>query len=67
MCIGPEDLGNLAEMFARGEFAPLLEWLRKNIHARGSLYRPRDLVRAVTGKDLDARYLLAYLEEKFLG
>lgn len=62
-----KDLGSLEEMFARGEFAPLLEWLRKNIHARGSLYRPRDLVRAVTGKDLDARYLLAYLEEKFLG
>jgi carboxypeptidase Taq len=28
-------LGGLEAMFARGEFAPLLEWLRKNIHEQG--------------------------------
>lgn len=61
-----EELGDLGEMFARGEFAPLLSWLRKNIHAQGSRYRPRDLVKAVTGKELDAGYLLNYLQQKFI-
>ncbi len=60
------ELGDLGEMFARGDFAPLLGWLRGKIHSRGSLYRPRDLVRAVTGKELDAQYLLTYLKGKFL-
>jgi carboxypeptidase Taq len=55
------------EMFARGEFAPLLGWLRENIHAQGSRFRPRDLVRQVTGKDLEAEYLLNYLRGKFTG
>jgi carboxypeptidase Taq len=62
-----EELGDLGERFARGDFAPLLNWLRKNIHAQGSRYRPRDLVRVVTDKELDARYLLDYLKGKFLG
>ncbi len=30
------DLGDLDAMFARGEFRPLLDWLRRNIHAHGS-------------------------------
>ncbi len=61
-----EDLGDVEEMFARGEFAPLLDWLRENIHGQGSRYRPRQLVRVVTGMELDARYLLDYLEGKFV-
>ncbi len=59
------ELGNLDGQFARGEFAPLLAWLREKIHARGSTFWPRDLVRQVTGEDLNPRYLLTYLEEKF--
>jgi len=61
-----DDLGEWQEMFARGEFAPLLEWLRQRIHSQGSRYRPRALVRVATGKELDPGYLLTYLEKKFL-
>jgi carboxypeptidase Taq len=59
------DLGNLSEQFARGEFAPLLGWLREKIHSQGSRYRAHDLVRHVTGEDLDPRYFIAYLNEKY--
>jgi carboxypeptidase Taq len=59
------ELGNLEESFARGEFAPFLAWLREHIHAQGSRYRPRDLVRRVTGEDLNARYLEEYFAGKF--
>lgn len=62
-----QELGNLDEMFARGEFAPLLDWLRQNIHAQGSRHRPRDLVRVVTGENLKGDYLLNYLRQKFIG
>jgi carboxypeptidase Taq len=60
-----EDLGNLQEMFEAGEFAPLIEWFRKNIHSQGSRYLPRDLVKAVTGKELNADYLIGYLKRKY--
>ncbi len=62
-----EELGDLGEMFARGEFAPLLSWLRTNIHSQGSRHRPRDLVKAVTGEELNPEYLLTYLRRKFTG
>jgi carboxypeptidase Taq len=59
------DLGNLQDQFRRGEFAPLREWLRRNIHAEGSRYRSRQLVRQVTGEEPTPRHFLAYLQEKY--
>lgn len=60
-----EELGDLPAALARGEFPPLLAWLREKIHARGSTFWPRDLVRQVTGEDLSPRHFLKYVEDKF--
>jgi carboxypeptidase Taq len=60
-----QKLGNLQEMFEAGEFGHLLRWLRENIHSRGSRHLPRGLVKAVTGEDLSAHYLIGYLEQKY--
>ncbi len=59
------DLGDLEEHFARGEFARLREWLRDQIYRHGSVYPPRELLRRVTGSDLDPEPYLAYLRAKF--
>ena len=58
-------LPDLTEQIAHGELLPLREWLRENIHQLGMAYRPKDLVKQVTGKALSADYFLAYMEEKF--
>jgi carboxypeptidase Taq len=60
-----EEVGGLEERFARGEFAPFLQWLRDKIHSQGLRYRPRDLVRRVTGEERDSRFLQDYLAGKF--
>lgn len=60
-----KELGSLEEMIGAGEFAPLLGWLRKNIHSHGRRLRPRALVQQATGEEPDAAYLIAYLNEKF--
>lgn len=60
-----EELGNLEESFKRGEFEPLLNWLRENIHSRGQLLKTDELVQEVTGEELTADYLLEYLESKY--
>jgi carboxypeptidase Taq len=57
-------LGNLDEQFARGEFAPLLNWLRENIHKHGKRYSAGQLVQRVTGKPLSAEPLLRHLNAK---
>lgn len=59
------DLGPLEPMFARGAFAPFLDWSRRNIHQEGSRLRPRALVERVTGEPPSARAFLEYLEAKY--
>ena len=60
-----EKLGDLNEMFEAGDFAPLLEWFRQNVHSQGSRHLPRDLVKAATGEELNADYLIGYLKQKY--
>jgi carboxypeptidase Taq len=59
------ELSDLEEHFARGDFAPLREWLTEHVYRHGRIYPPEELLRRITGSDLDAKPYLAYLEEKF--
>ena len=58
-------LGGLAEQFARGEFQPLRDWLRDQIHQHGQRFTAAELVRRVTGRPLSSEPLLAGLRAKF--
>ena len=61
-----EDLGNLDASFAAGDFAPLLDWLRRHVHQGGKTYSATELVERVTGKPLrDAAGMLRkHLQDK---
>jgi len=59
------DLGDLAAQFRRGEFLPLREWLRKNIHEQGKRYSAAQLVERITGRPLGHADLMAHLRGKF--
>ncbi len=58
-------LGDLEAAFAEGRFAPLLGWLRENVHRHGRRYLPPELIERATGEPPTARYLIAYQEAKF--
>ncbi|MCI0358542.1 MAG: carboxypeptidase M32 [Planctomycetaceae bacterium] len=58
------ELGGLDQQFARGEFAPLKQWLQKNIHERGQCYAAADLVKLVTGQPLSHAPLMRHLRGK---
>ena len=58
-------LGDLDADFRRGEFGRLKGWLNEKVHRPGQRYRPRDLVRRVTGRPLSHRPLIAYLRRKY--
>ncbi|MCA8943864.1 MAG: carboxypeptidase M32 [Planctomycetes bacterium] len=58
------DLGDLEEPFACGDFAPLRDWLRQNVHCHGMRYGAEELCRRATGAGLDAEIFLNYLERK---
>ena len=57
----------LAVELARGEYKPLLSWLRENIHRRGSRHTPRELIRLATGEPTGIRDHVDYLRAKFGG
>ncbi|HUE74597.1 MAG TPA: carboxypeptidase M32 [Pirellulaceae bacterium] len=59
-----KDLGGLAAMFARGEFAPLKQWLNQNIHHRGQCYTAAELVKLVTSQPLSHAALMRHLRGK---
>jgi carboxypeptidase Taq len=59
------DLGGIDGLLARGEFAPLLGWLRDRIHVRGQCYSAAELAVAVTGRPLSHQPLLDLLRGKY--
>ncbi|MEE8270271.1 MAG: carboxypeptidase M32 [Alphaproteobacteria bacterium] len=51
---------------ARGDFAPLMGWLRTQIHAKGSLSSAEELLTEATGRPLDAAVFKQHLQRRYL-
>jgi carboxypeptidase Taq len=51
----------------RGDFAPLVGWLRANIHSQGSLFETDELLTRATGRPLDAAVFKAHLRRRYTG
>ena len=51
---------------AKGDFKPLLGWLRANVHREASKLAPADLIHQATSRPLDAASFLAHLERRYL-
>jgi carboxypeptidase Taq len=60
-----KDLPEWSDYIAKGTLDPILNWLADAIMSKGALYDPADLVRHVTGGDLDAGPFLDFLEHKY--
>ena len=56
---------NLEELTGRGEFGTILSWLRDNIHRYGSSIWPDELVKKITGEELNPRHFIEYITEKY--
>jgi carboxypeptidase Taq len=58
-------LPNLFELVEAGNLQPIKAWLVEHIHRYGKLYAPSELIRRVTGEELNPEYLIRYLESKY--
>jgi carboxypeptidase Taq len=56
----------IPEALGHGDFAPLLGWLRANLHDQGSRLPTPDLLAAATGRRLDPLLFKAHLERRYL-
>jgi carboxypeptidase Taq len=60
-----KDIPDLDDQISSGNFKPLLEWLRTHIHVHGAKFETQDLVKRVTGSEIDPKPYLRYLKTKF--
>ncbi len=59
------ELGDTDALIAKGDFAPILGWLRERVYSKGRKYTPRDLVMRVTGKPMGAQDYIEGLAAKY--
>ncbi|MFP5113200.1 carboxypeptidase M32 [Bacillaceae bacterium C204] len=61
-----KDMPDFYNHIENGRFDLIQEWLKENVHQYGKLYTPNELIVKVTGEELNAEYLVEYLEKKYL-
>ncbi len=60
-----DEIPSLFDDISKGQFIPLFEWLRDNIHSHGRTYLPEELTKRLTGEPLDFKYFHRYVKEKY--
>ncbi len=60
-----DEITDLKYKISQGEFQPLREWLRENIHQHGRKYKAEEMTKRLTGEGLDPGYHIDHLKEKF--
>ena len=58
---------DLDERIARGELAPVFDWLREHIWQQGSRYPTDELARRASGEPLNTAHYRRHLEARYLG
>ena len=62
-----DHLGDVEAQIERGEFAPLVQWLRENVHGKASSGSTEEILTAATGSGLRADAFKAHLRKRYLG
>jgi carboxypeptidase Taq len=60
-----KELNSLESQIALGDFLPLLGWLREKVHIHGKKFTSPELVKKITGTDIDSCYFIEYLNKKY--
>lgn len=60
-----KQLDNFDDLIKNGELTKIKEWLGENIHKYGKLFTPAEILKSVTGEEINPSYLIDYLENKY--
>jgi len=60
-----KELPNWRKQIEKGNLSPVKNWLIKKVHSYGDLYDPPELIRKITGKELNVKPYLSYLNQKY--
>ncbi|MBS0638787.1 MAG: carboxypeptidase M32 [Acetobacteraceae bacterium] len=67
MAAARDQLDDLDAALEQGDLAPLLGWLRQNVHAVGSRLSFNEILREATGRPLDPTAFQEHLRVRYLG
>jgi len=59
------DIGPLANILEKGKLNVVLRWLKERIYRHGRVYKPTELCRRLSGKNLGSSDFLNYLSSKY--
>lgn len=60
-----KDIKDFDQLVGSGELIKIKEWLSEKIHKHGKLLEPGEILKAVTGEEINPNYLVEYLETKY--
>lgn len=58
-------LPNWKDEITKGNFNNVKNWLTNNVHHNGALYDPAELIKKITGEEINVKPYLTYLNNKF--
>jgi carboxypeptidase Taq len=59
------EMPNWKQQIMNGQFHDAKQWMVKNVYSYGALYDPADLVKKVTGEEINSKHYINYLNAKF--
>lgn len=60
-----EEKPDVMKEISKGNFKEVKAWLNTNIHQYGAVYKPNELILKITGEELNAKYFIKYLKDKY--
>lgn len=60
-----KQINNFDELIKTKQLTKITEWLGENIHKHGKLLTPAEILKSVTGEEINPAYLIDYLESKY--
>jgi carboxypeptidase Taq len=61
-----QSVDNLEDKIEQGNFKDLFNWLKDNVHCKGSIYKPDTLLENAIGGPIDIEIFKNYLKQKYL-
>lgn len=60
-----KEIKDFDELIKQGGLIKIKEWLSDKIHKHGKLVEPSEILKEVTGEEINPKYLMDYLENKY--
>jgi len=57
----------IATALEKCDYAPLLQWLRENVHSKGAALLPQEIITQATGRPTDSKWHIKHLRERYVG